>query len=151
MPGHSSSKTLRPPQALTPPARMLPSTGMPPHTFVALTPTCPPPGDTLLALVGLRPGQLSISDAHLIQLRLPYPPLGHCGWSTPALGTRYGGPPSSAHLMASGPHPSKTKGRRRERSHSSLRDRFLISERFIAFSFPKLSFSIPLLWAKFYP
>lgn len=41
--GHSSSKTPAP-QALTAPARTLPSTGRPPHTFVALTPTRSPPG-----------------------------------------------------------------------------------------------------------
>ena len=72
---------------------------MPPHPSVALTPTLPPPGGTLLALVRLRPRQLSYSDACLVQLRLQHPPLGHCGWPTPALGSRYGGPPSSA-LMA---------------------------------------------------
>ena len=42
----------------------------------------------LLAPVRLRPGQLSYADALLIQLRLQYPPLGHC--SCPHPHTRYG-------------------------------------------------------------
>ena len=151
MPGHSSSKTLQPPQALISPARTLPSTGRPPHTSVALTPTLPPPGGTLAALVRLRPGQLSYSDACLIQLRLQHPPLGHCGWPTPALGSMYGGPPSSALLMASGPHSSKKKGRRRERSHSSLWDKFLISGTFLCIFIPKALLLYPTSVGKFLP
>lgn len=151
MPGHSSSKTLQPPQSLTSPARTLPSTGMPPHTSVDLTPTLPPPGDTLLALVRLRPRQLSYSDARLIQLRLQHPPLGHCGWPTPALGTRYGGPPSSAHLMASGPFKKEKRKGEEKDPIVPFGTNFSYLVCFFAFSFPKLSFSIPLLWASFYP
>lgn len=124
---------------------------MPPRPSVALTPTRPPPGGTLLALVRLRPRQLSYSDARLVQLRLQHPPLGHCGWPTPALGSMYGGPPSSALLMASGPHSSKKKGRRRERSHSSLRDKFLISGTFLCIFIPKALLLYPTSVGKFLP